>query len=66
MKIPDALQMRLHPAAMGERGENCRLKLELDHRLFELDGVELEFSPDALEAVADQAIMRGTGARGHC
>jgi ATP-dependent Clp protease ATP-binding subunit ClpX len=33
-------------------------------RLFELDGVELEFSPDALEAVADQAILRGTGARG--
>src|SRR6266508_999495 len=33
-------------------------------RLFELDGVELEFSPEALEAVADQAILRGTGARG--
>ncbi len=33
-------------------------------RLFELDGVELEFSTDALDAVADQAILRGTGARG--
>jgi ATP-dependent Clp protease ATP-binding subunit ClpX len=33
-------------------------------RLFELDGVELEFEPRALEAVADQAILRGTGARG--
>ena len=33
-------------------------------RLFELDGVELEFTQDALEAVADQAILRGTGARG--
>lgn len=33
-------------------------------RLFELDGVELEFTDDALEAVADQAILRGTGARG--
>ncbi|MBT0568306.1 ATP-dependent Clp protease ATP-binding subunit ClpX [Williamsia sp. CHRR-6] len=33
-------------------------------RLFEMDGVELEFTPDALEAVADQAIHRGTGARG--
>ncbi len=33
-------------------------------RMFEIDGVELEFSPDALEAVADQAILRGTGARG--
>ena len=33
-------------------------------RLFELDDVELEFTDDALEAVADQAILRGTGARG--
>jgi len=33
-------------------------------KLFELDGVELEFSPDALEVVADLAIKRGTGARG--
>src|ERR1700754_2204348 len=34
------------------------------HKLFEMDGVELEFTADALEAVADQAILRGTGARG--
>ena len=33
-------------------------------RLFDMDGVELEFTTDALEAVADQAILRGTGARG--
>jgi ATP-dependent Clp protease ATP-binding subunit ClpX len=33
-------------------------------RLFEIDGVELDFSPDALEAIADQANLRGTGARG--
>jgi len=33
-------------------------------RLFELDGVELEFASEALEAIADQAILRGTGARG--
>lgn len=33
-------------------------------RLFEMDNVELEFSKDALEAIADQAILRGTGARG--
>jgi ATP-dependent Clp protease ATP-binding subunit ClpX len=33
-------------------------------RMFEIDGVELEFTQDALEAVADQAILRGTGARG--
>jgi ATP-dependent Clp protease ATP-binding subunit ClpX len=34
------------------------------HRLFELDGVELDFDGEALEAIADQAILRGTGARG--
>jgi ATP-dependent Clp protease ATP-binding subunit ClpX len=33
-------------------------------RFFEFDGVELEFQDDALEAIADQAILRGTGARG--
>ena len=33
-------------------------------RTFELDKVELEFTDDALEAVAEQALLRGTGARG--
>jgi ATP-dependent Clp protease ATP-binding subunit ClpX len=31
---------------------------------FELDGVELVLTDDALDAVADQALLRGTGARG--
>ncbi len=33
-------------------------------KLFEMDGVELEFTVTALDAIADQAILRGTGARG--
>ena len=33
-------------------------------KFFEMDGVELVFSDDALEAIADQALLRGTGARG--
>ena len=33
-------------------------------RVFELDNVELELTEDALEAVAQQAMLRGTGARG--
>lgn len=33
-------------------------------KLFELDGVELEFTTDAIEAIADKAMERGTGARG--
>jgi ATP-dependent Clp protease ATP-binding subunit ClpX len=33
-------------------------------RMFELDGVELDFDQDALEAIADLAVLRKTGARG--
>lgn len=33
-------------------------------RMFELDGVELEFDRGALEAIADLAVLRQTGARG--
>ncbi|MDQ3240578.1 MAG: ATP-dependent Clp protease ATP-binding subunit ClpX [Actinomycetota bacterium] len=33
-------------------------------RMFEIDNVELEFTDDAVEAVASQAILRGIGARG--
>jgi ATP-dependent Clp protease ATP-binding subunit ClpX len=33
-------------------------------KLFEMDGVELDFENEALEAVADEALKRKTGARG--
>lgn len=33
-------------------------------RLFEMDGVELEFELEALNAIADEALKRKTGARG--
>ncbi|MFI2485598.1 ATP-dependent Clp protease ATP-binding subunit ClpX [Promicromonospora kroppenstedtii] len=33
-------------------------------RMFEIDGVELEFDEEAVEAIAEQALLRGTGARG--
>jgi ATP-dependent Clp protease ATP-binding subunit ClpX len=33
-------------------------------RLFELDEVQLEFGPGAVDAIADLALARGTGARG--
>jgi ATP-dependent Clp protease ATP-binding subunit ClpX len=32
-------------------------------KYLEWDGVELEFAPDALEAIAERALARGTGAR---
>jgi len=33
-------------------------------KLFELDGVDLEFTPAAVEAIAEMALRRGIGARG--
>ncbi|HEX2380999.1 MAG TPA: ATP-dependent Clp protease ATP-binding subunit ClpX [Acidimicrobiales bacterium] len=33
-------------------------------KFFEFEDVELEFTDDSLEAIADQALLRGTGARG--
>ena len=33
-------------------------------KMFQLDGIELAFDTEALEAIADQALERGTGARG--
>ena len=32
--------------------------------MFEFEDVELEFTEDGLEAIAAQALLRGTGARG--
>jgi ATP-dependent Clp protease ATP-binding subunit ClpX len=33
-------------------------------RMFEMDSVDLVFTPDSLEAIAEQALKRSTGARG--
>ncbi|GAA3612830.1 ATP-dependent Clp protease ATP-binding subunit ClpX [Marihabitans asiaticum] len=33
-------------------------------KMFQLDGVELEFEDEAIAAIAEQALARGTGARG--
>lgn len=33
-------------------------------KLFDMEGVELEFRPDALSAIARKALQRKTGARG--
>jgi len=32
--------------------------------MFQIDGVELEFDDEAVASIADQALLRGTGARG--
>ena len=33
-------------------------------KFFELENTELDFTSDALDSIADQALLRGTGARG--
>src|SRR3954449_6457261 len=33
-------------------------------RMFQIDGVDLEFDDEAVASIADQALLRGTGARG--
>ena len=52
------------PALMEILTEPKNALVKQYQKLCELDDVELEFSPDALEVVADLAIKRGTGARG--
>jgi ATP-dependent Clp protease ATP-binding subunit ClpX len=52
------------PALMQILTEPKNALVKQYQKLFDLDDVELEFSADALEAVADLALDRGTGARG--
>ena len=52
------------PALMEILTEPKNALVKQYQKLFELDEVDLEFSPEALEVVADLAIKRGTGARG--
>jgi ATP-dependent Clp protease ATP-binding subunit ClpX len=52
------------PALVAVLTEPRNALVKQYQRLFELDGVELEFAPEALDEIADQALLRGTGARG--
>jgi ATP-dependent Clp protease ATP-binding subunit ClpX len=52
------------PALMQILTEPKNALVKQYQKLFDLDDVELEFSVDALDAVADLALDRGTGARG--
>ena len=55
LKEPDLVQILTTP-------RNALVKQY--KRMFELEGVELEFEDDALTEIARQALARGTGARG--
>jgi len=52
------------PALMQILTEPKNALVKQYQKLFNLDDVELEFTPDALDAVAELALARGTGARG--
>ena len=52
------------PALMQILTEPKNALVKQYHKLFDLDDVELEFTAEALEAIADLALARGTGARG--
>jgi ATP-dependent Clp protease ATP-binding subunit ClpX len=52
------------PALMQILTEPKNALVKQYQKLFDLDDVELEFTPDALDAIADLALNRGTGARG--
>ena len=52
------------PALMQILTEPKNALVKQYQKLFDLDGVELEVTQEALDAVADLAIKRGTGARG--
>ena len=40
------------------------ITLKQYQKFFEFEDIELEITPDAMVAIADQALARGTGARG--
>ncbi len=52
------------PALMQILTEPKNALMKQYQKMFLLDGVELTFEPKALEAIADLALDRGTGARG--
>ncbi|MTA32054.1 MAG: ATP-dependent Clp protease ATP-binding subunit ClpX, partial [Actinobacteria bacterium] len=52
------------PALMEILTEPKNALVKQYQRLFNLDDVELEFTTESLDAIADLALLRGTGARG--
>jgi len=52
------------PALMQILTEPKNALVKQYERLFDLDDVELEFNDEALDAIAELALKRGTGARG--
>jgi len=71
--IPEFIGRLPMVAAVGSLDQEALIKILTEpknslikqyEKVFGFEDVELEFSEDGLEAVADQALLRGTGARG--
>jgi ATP-dependent Clp protease ATP-binding subunit ClpX len=52
------------PALISILTEPKNALIKQYQRMFEIDGFELEFEPEAIELIADEALARETGARG--
>ncbi|MEQ4723627.1 ATP-dependent Clp protease ATP-binding subunit ClpX [Nonomuraea sp. B19D2] len=63
LPVVTALRPLDHAALMRVLTEPRNALIRQYRRLFELDGVELEFDEGAVAAVAEQALLRRTGAR---
>ncbi len=59
-----AVQSLDHEALVKILTEPKNALVKQYRKVFEFEDVELDFTPGALTAIADQALLRGTGARG--
>ncbi len=64
LPVIGAVQSLDHEALIQILVEPKNALIKQYKRTFTLDNIDLEFTEDALHAIADQALLRGTGARG--
>ena len=64
LPVVGAVQSLDHEALVQILVEPKNALVRQYRKFFEFEDVELEFTEDALLAIADQALKRGTGARG--
>jgi len=63
LPVTASLQPLDHQALVKILVEPKNALVKQYQKFFEIDGVDLEFTPDALHAIAEQALKRATGAR---
>ena len=64
MPVVTAMDLREEQALLRILSEPKKALVKQYRKLFELDGVELEFTREALEVIAKRSFERKTGARG--